>query len=199
MADASDDKRLFEALAAGGSGAEQALRTLYDQYARRLLGLLRSKGFTLEEAEEIVQESFLKLYQAGAKLGDVDAPKAYLYRTVINCSADYLRRKQKSAAEVGVEPTELAAAADGGVSADAGEHHGFMDCFEAAYDHFESSAPERALAVRLAIIEGMDGRELAAAIGRSYGAAREFLSQTRKRFQALLQDMCGDYVAEVGI
>ena len=191
-----DDQSLFEALAVGGSRAETALRKLYDHYARRLLGLLRGKGFTLEEAEEIVQETFLKLYQAGEKLRDVSAPKAYLYRTAINCSADLLRRKQKSSAEIGVEPAALASAADDTVGAASQRYDGFMDCFESAYDQFESEAPDRALAIRLAVIEGMDGRELAEAIGRSYGAAREFLSQTRKRFQAMLESLCGDYVSE---
>ncbi len=186
---------LFTRIAAGGKDASFALKDLYDAYARRLLGLMRSKGFSLEEAEEIVQESFLKLYQAGSSLESVDSPKAYLYRIVHNASTDYLRRKKRSSAEIGTEPAELAEAVDANVP-DSGSYDGFVDCFEAAFGSFEEDAPDRAYVVRLAIIEGMSGQELADAIGRSYGAAREFLSQTRKKFQQLLESMCGDYLSE---
>ncbi len=186
-----DDLALFAGLAAGGAQAERALASLYDEYARRLLGLLRSKGFTMEEAEDIVQEAFLKLYRAGKSLADVETPRAYLYRTVLNCSTDFLRRKKKAEPEMGVEPGELDAVADS-----PSEDEGFMDCLQGALGRFEAESPDRALAIRLAVIEGMTGQELADAIGRSYGAAREFLSQTRKRFQALLKELCADYIPE---
>ena len=117
-----DDLSHFAALAAGGTRAERALTALYEEYARRLLGLLRSKGFQLEEAEEIVQEAFLKLYQVGCALSEVESPKAYLYRTVLNCSTDFLRRKKKAAPEMGVEPAELDAVADSASDSD-----GFID------------------------------------------------------------------------
>lgn len=191
QADNDADLGHFAGLAAGGSAAERALESLYDEYARRLLGLLRSRGFMMEEAEEILQEAFLKLYQAGPTLADVEAPKAYLYRTAINCSTDFLRRKKKAELEIGVEPGQLDSMAE-----PPSEDDGFMDCLQGALEHFEDEAPERALAIRLAVIEGMTGQELADAIGRSYGATREFLSQTRKRFQALLQELCGDYLTE---
>ncbi len=188
VAIADSDLACFRALAAGGAGAERALTTLYDSYARRLLGLLRSKGFAMDEAEEIVQEAFLKLYQVRQNLDAVESPRAYLYRIVINCSTDFLRRKKKADPEIGVEPAELDAHA--GAEGD----DGFIDCLEGALHQFESDAPERALAIRLAVIEGMTGKELAEALGRSYGAAREFLSQTRKRFQSLLEEVCSDYL-----
>lgn len=195
MADPStQDRELFGALAAGGKRAEQALKRLYDTYARRLLGLLRSKGYTMDEAEEIVQESFLKLFQSSAKLAEVDLPKAYLYRVVMNCATDYLRTKRKADPEIGVDPEELAQASDASSDTSDSQYDGFMDCFEAAFSQFEAAAPDRAVVIRLAVIEGMSGHELAEAIGRSYGAAREFLSQTRKRFQDLLTDKCGDYL-----
>ena len=194
QADNAADLAHFASLAAGGAAAERALTALYDEYARRLLGLLRSKGFMIEEAEEILQEAFLKLYQARHKLADVETPKAYLYRTVLNCSTDFLRRKKKAEPEIGVEPDQLDSAA-----APQSEDEGFVDCLQGALVQFEAEAPERALAIRLAVIEGMTGQELADAIGRSYGAAREFLSQTRKRFQSLLQELCGDYLPQEAV
>jgi RNA polymerase sigma-70 factor, ECF subfamily len=190
----AEDRALFKALADGGPRSEKALKDLYDKYARRLLGLLRSKGYALQEAEDIVQDSFLKIYRTGTRLEEVDSPKAYLYRIVINCATDFLRRKAKAAPEVGVDPMELAAVADNATDIVGESFDGFMDCFEAAFDRFEADAPDRAIVVRLAIIEGMNGQELADAIGRSYGAAREFLSQTRKKFQQVLETMCGDYM-----
>ena len=158
--------------------------------------MLRGKGFALEEAEEIVQETFLKLYQSASNFRDVESPKAYVYRVVLNCANDFLRRQRKADPEVAVEPGEIERAADVREVTDSSAFDGFMDCFEAAYSRFENDAPESAFVVRLAIVEGMSGKELAVAIGRSYGAAREFLSQTRKKFQALLSRMCSDYMSD---
>ena len=91
---------LFRAIAGGGADAENAMAALHGAYARRLLGFVRSLGFSLEEAEDIVQESFLKIYRAGARLRDVESPRAYLYQTLRNCAADLLRRKRKAEMEL---------------------------------------------------------------------------------------------------
>lgn len=189
-----DDRRLFEALASGGSAAEAALRQIYDRYAKRLFGLLRSKGFVAEEAEEILQEAFLKLFRNADRADSIEAPKAYIYRTVINCGNDLLRKKQRAADETNVDEKTLESYLHNeGASAD-DANDGFVDCLAAAYARFERQSPERGLVIRLAVIEGMSGKEVAATIGRSHGAMREFLSQTRKKFQELLVELCGDYV-----
>ncbi len=192
--DEPSDRQLFASLASGGKRAEAALQALYERYARKLFGLMRSKGYNPDECEEILQESFLKLYKGAKQVADVEAPRAYLYRIVINCGNDLLRRKQKSGGEVLTDDEAQLETGENDSNLGEDRFDGFFDCLASAYARFEREAPERGLVIRLAVIEGMSGAEVAAAIGRSYSAAREFLSQTRKKFQALLLDVCGDYV-----
>ncbi len=200
MADENlDDKRLFGALARGGHTAEAALRHIYDRYAKRLFGLLRSRGFAGDESEEILQEAFLKLFKSADRVANISAPKAYLYRTVINCGNDLLRRKQRLADETSVDNEMLEGLANSDCASVDDSNDGFFDCLAVAYAKFEQESPERGLVIRLSVIEGMSGKEVAAAIGRSYGAMREFLSQTRKKFQALLVELCGEYVPSGGL
>ena len=192
--DSPDENQLFQAIASGGAAAEAALRQIYDRYARRLFGLLRSKGYSTDEAEEILQEAFLKLFRSADQVATVDSPKAYLYQTVINCGYDLLRRKRRISGETPLNNEALVRFTERNEATDCDAYDGFLDCLSVAYARFEQEAPERGLVIRLAVIEGMSGSEVAAAIGRSYGASREFLSQTRKKFQALLLELCGDYV-----
>lgn len=183
---------LFAAITRGGADAENAVAKLYDAYARPLLRFQRSRGFTLEEAEDIVQDGFLKLFLAGEKLLNVEAPRAYLYQTMLHAGHDLLRRKQRSAKEQTVEPDVLIETAEATSMPDNDGFDGFEDCLEAAFARFEADSPDRATAVLLGI-EGFSGQEIADVLERTYKAAREFLSQSRKRFRLLVDEMCGEY------
>ncbi len=189
---------VFRAIAGGGVDAENALAALHDAYARRLLGFVRSRGFTLEEAEDVVQESFLRMYRAGARLRDVESPRAYLYRTVQNCASDLLRQKRKAEKELAVEPDALVGLSEAKASREEDRYDGLGDCLDAAFTRFETEAPDRAFVIRLAVVEELNGREVAAALNRSYGAAREFLSQSRIRFRRLVSELCGEYLHAEG-
>ncbi len=191
---------MFRAISRGGVGAEKGVTEIYDTYARRLLGFVRTMGFTLDEAEDVVQESFLKIYRAGAKLRGVKYPRAYLYKTIRNSATNLLRQKKKVEDELVVDSNTLVTVAEKTATTATtatthdDQHLGFDDCLGKAFAKYESDDPDRAFVVRLAVVEGLDGHEIAAAIGRSYGAAREFLSQSRKRFRELVTRMCGDYL-----
>jgi RNA polymerase sigma-70 factor (sigma-E family) len=70
--------------------ADSALEQLYGEHYLRLVRLavllLRDPG----RAEEVVQDSFVAVYQRWDRLGDADVP-AYLRQTVVNRSRSVLR------------------------------------------------------------------------------------------------------------
>jgi DNA-directed RNA polymerase specialized sigma24 family protein len=68
----------------------------------------------------------------------------------------------------------------------------FVSCLERAFDAFRSAQPERAHAIELVAVQGLDHRELATALSRSTGAAREFLSQARRAFSHIYEQLCGE-------
>jgi len=195
-----DEQQCFARLAEGGTSAQRALTVLYDLNARKFLGFLHRRGFGRDDAEDIVQETFIKIAGLGSRAKDVKQARAYLWRTLTNCSHDWRRRQlndpleRVDKPEDEDDPTGVAGIGDG--SSAGQETDDFIDCLQGTLGVFEKENAEGAQAVELAVIEGFSGEELAEAIGRNYGAARQFLSQCRKKFQALLLERCHDYMPE---
>ncbi len=74
-------------------GSKDAFRVLYDRYGIKIhrfaFGYLKSE----EEAEELVQDVFLKLWDKRHLLNDSGNIKSYLYKVAVNTIYDFIRRK----------------------------------------------------------------------------------------------------------
>lgn len=77
------------------NGDEQAFRQVFHEHNAKLyhttLKLIKSET----EAQEIVQEVFLRLWLNRASLPKIDRPVAWLYRVASNLSLDALRRQAR--------------------------------------------------------------------------------------------------------
>ncbi len=94
-----DERALIRRAQRGDREAFEALVRLYDQEVLRLaLRLVR----TPEEAQDLYQEVFLKVYRSIGKFRLESRFSTWLYRVVMNVFYDHLRR-QKSRAEVPAE------------------------------------------------------------------------------------------------
>ncbi len=71
-----------------------SFESAFEQNKNRLLGLVMGIVQQQEDAEEIVQDVFVKLYHSKEELLDSALLNTWLYRVAINCSLDYLRRKK---------------------------------------------------------------------------------------------------------
>lgn len=86
----SDDE-LLPRLQAGDT---RAFRCLYDRYYGLILYVARRCGMDGMEAEDILQDTFLKLLQKAGTLRDATAIKSWLISTARNQAMDILRRRQ---------------------------------------------------------------------------------------------------------
>lgn len=74
------------------NGDRQAQRQLYDTYARRMFGVCLRYTKNREEAEEVLQEGLLKVFN---KIGDfkkAGSLESWIKRIIINTSLDFYRR-----------------------------------------------------------------------------------------------------------
>jgi RNA polymerase sigma factor (sigma-70 family) len=62
---------------------------------RRIKRLLRKRGRTPEEAEDLVQEAFLRLHVYMKERNEVRQPEAFMVRTALNLSVDLGRRSHR--------------------------------------------------------------------------------------------------------
>jgi RNA polymerase sigma factor (sigma-70 family) len=85
-------------------------------YWKRIRNYLRRRGRTLEDAEDLVQEAFLRLELYCREGREVLQPEAFLMRTACNLSVSHHRHVSRSPfatrLAAGVEPAALAHAPD---------------------------------------------------------------------------------------
>jgi RNA polymerase sigma factor (sigma-70 family) len=201
------ERDAFAQLAQGGGRAEAAIGSLYQLYAPRFRAFLRMRGVVQQQAEDVVHDVFVRVIEAGAegRLHDVESPRAYLWSALRNAFTDWARRAGRDRRRFAEPPGNPESDEDGGFEswlehasgtetgeADRKDH---VECVARAFERFRRQEPERATAIELAAIEGFEGRELAQALGKSHGAAREFLSQARRGLKALIQALCGGLYA----
>ena len=78
-------------------GDKEALRTLFEENKRKIFALAFQYTKNAEDAEDILQETFIKAYRFLDKYDFQNGVSfsPWLYRIGINCSIDYLRRHRK--------------------------------------------------------------------------------------------------------
>ena len=79
------------------TGDSEAFRVLVERHSRSIFRLAHRMTGNEQDAEDIVQESFLRAYKQLAKFDDRASFGTWLYRIATNCSLDLVRaRKRRS-------------------------------------------------------------------------------------------------------
>ena len=196
----NDDECVRE-IANGGAAQEAAISMLFERYYRKFMSYLTVRRIGPQDAEDIVQDVFVNVVNSlRDSKSEIKSARAYLYRSLHNRFVDHLRAKRPE-----VREAELAGSNDGDdssiierIAEKLGfeeEEHGFLECFQHALRAFFDDDQDSGTAIQMAV-EGFTGEELAEVLGRTHGAAREFLRQCRKKFQTLLRELCLDYLPE---
>lgn len=85
-------------------GDEVAFAELYDEFANRIYAFIRMKVFGSNEAEDILQDVFLKAWNGTKKLSLENLNySAWLYKVASNTINDHYRKHYKSAQTVPLE------------------------------------------------------------------------------------------------
>ena len=149
-------------LAATARGDRDAFATLYRRHAPASFGLaLRLLG-NRAEAEDVVHDVFLKLFDAAGDIRDADRLSAWLKRATANACSDALRARRPL-----VEPETLDQLASDARADD--------DC---EWPALLATVPHAARpVVWLAVVEGWTHAELADRFGRSESWSKSVLSR----------------------
>jgi len=115
---AGDDRNDVDLLQAVGEGDLSALGELVVRYQDPLLSLAGRMLGGRGEAEDVVQEAFLRVHRAAAGFRPKARVSTWLYRIVVNLCHDSLRRRRRAPAEWpedvadpdGIDPSRQAAA-----------------------------------------------------------------------------------------
>ena len=110
-------------------GEQAAFAELYDACADRLHHYLTLRLGSREDADDVLQNSFVRLAQGRHRLAGVKNLIAYLFKVARNESADFLERKGRESKFLSARGYELLFRSD-----DIGDHaaHELAECMTAA-------------------------------------------------------------------
>jgi RNA polymerase sigma-70 factor (ECF subfamily) len=89
MENTASDKYLVSRIA---EGDEQAFKKLFNRYFDRLFVFVEQLIHSKADAEEILQDTFLKVWQSHHLLANQDEPAKYIYVMARNRTISYLRK-----------------------------------------------------------------------------------------------------------
>jgi RNA polymerase sigma factor (sigma-70 family) len=73
----------------------RAQRELYDRYKARLMGLCRRYASGRDEAQDILQESFIKIFTRFLQLDDYERLESWMTRITINTAVNYYHQRKR--------------------------------------------------------------------------------------------------------
>lgn len=154
------------------------LTTAWSQYAPELRGWLRHRLTNPAEAEDLLQDLFLKALRQGDRFCSLQNARAWLFEVARNTLADRLRVARET-----VElPEDLSAPVDEFDMVDT-----LADCLSRVLS--ELSTEDRDV-ITLCDLQGMPQAEFAAARGLNLSAAKSRIQRARLRLRARMTQAC---------
>ncbi|BDF71461.1 DNA-directed RNA polymerase sigma-70 factor [Oscillospiraceae bacterium] len=144
---------------------------LVARHAQAVYRLAYARTGSREDAEDVTQETFLRLVRTAPEFADEDHCRAWLLRVAMNCAGDLFRSAWRRHTRPLEEAEQVPAPEEGGV-------------LEAVL-----ALPERYRApIHLFYYEGLSTAEIAAVLGKSEGAVRTRLSRARTMLRGVLEE-----------
>ena len=167
-------------------GDQEALKEIFNLYHKKVYRIAYGVVRQREDALDIVQEVFIKLFRSIKNFKGESHFYTYLYRMTMNTAIDYARKVKKSLAfslneEGAFEPSD---------GVEKRPDHVLLDkeLEEKVKVAMEKLPKDQRVALIFREVEGLSYQEMAEAIGCSIGTVMSRLHYGRKRMQELLKD-----------
>jgi RNA polymerase sigma-70 factor, ECF subfamily len=154
--------------------AEQSFQAFYDQTAAPLRAYVARVLGSATNANDIVQDAYLRLLRAAPATEDRQQLRALLFRIASNLMVDYWRRRQRERSAP--EDRTIATTSDPDVALR-------VDMARM----FGQLKPQQRQLLWMAYVEGADHREIATVLGLRERSVRVLLHRARQKLARLLQ------------
>ena len=159
-------------------GDRQAQSTLYAMFAPKMFVVSLRYSKSREEAEEVLQEGFLKVFQFLHQFRDEGSLEGWIRKIIVNCALQRLRSQSRLTPVVDIDPHK--------------EQFVLQDNIESRISSKEllqlvMSLPQAyKLVFNLYVFDGYKHREIAEILGISEGTSKSNLSDARTFLQKQL-------------
>ncbi len=167
-------------LAAVAAGDDSALRTLYQRHALAMLRLLRRLTSDARLAEDLLQESWLAVWQSAAAYRGEASVRGWLLGVTRRQAHNRLRRKEVEAVplEDSIDPPDPSGRVEEAVLAEAGRQE-VMTAIDAL-------SPPLAEVVHLALVAELGYRDIAVVLDIPVGTVKSRMANARKQLIEIL-------------
>jgi RNA polymerase sigma-70 factor (ECF subfamily) len=167
----TDDLQLAGGCAAGES---DAFAEVYRRFGERMKSIAFNHLGNIADAEDAVQETFVKLHRAARGFTGEAAFSTWLYRILVNTCLDMLRRRRRRIQEAPIDDTVAGLRAAPAVD----------DAKRMTLRKLLAALPEQRRSVFLLFeIEGLSHAEIAEILDISEGNSKWILFATKKQLQ----------------
>ena len=182
------DASLAALLRVDGKPRQSAVSQLYGKYGREFKSYFRHHGASDAQAEDLLQETFIKVIRSVAGWSGAGTLEAWLWAVARNTLLSQLRSDAPARATVSLDEQDPEVA-DRMVSRDAAANSdpADADCVKRGLAAFSEQFAEYAQVLERVAVDDWGYDELAQFRDCSAGAAREYLSQCRKRLWAFIR------------
>ena len=163
-------------------GDEQAFRQLIKLYERRVFNFIRGMTRNNEDAEDLVQEAFVKAYFNIKSLKSSSSFKSWLFRIAYNLALDFIRKKRPNIIDVEDNLRE-SFIGSGNPKAELSREHlrrNVKKCMNLLNEQQKSI-------LSLCDLEGMSYQEIAETLGIPFGTVQSRIFYARKKLKELLE------------
>jgi len=170
-----------------------AFETLVERYQNRLVGILFHLVGNLQEAEDLCQEAFLRIYKARKGYRPRSKFSTWLFTIANNLALNHLRRRGRSPGlSVAGSATDSQAAVSVGQQLEAREETPSAQMRQAELADLVREAvavlnEDQKMAVLLNKFEEMSYAEIATIMGRSPAAVKSLLARARNQLREQLE------------
>jgi RNA polymerase sigma-70 factor (ECF subfamily) len=96
-----------ELIKACRNGERAAQKRLYDAYAPQMMGVCYRYAQSLQEAEDMLQDAFIRVFSNLDQFRSEGEPGAWIRRIVVNCAINAIRKRKMQISSWDNQPEEL--------------------------------------------------------------------------------------------
>jgi RNA polymerase sigma-70 factor (ECF subfamily) len=165
---------LSESVAAAAVTEQEFVR-LYERAAPALRSYLRLLCRNAALADDLLQDSFLKMLRIDVSRLEEHQLKSYLYKAATSVATDHFRAKKRELHSLGDLPGDSQSIAD-------------LDLPHDMNRALRALKPQQQVLLWLAYVEGFEHREIAPLLGLSETSVRVILFRARQQLAAVLNE-----------
>jgi len=156
------------------------LERLWDQYSRRLRAFIRSRVWDDAEAEDILQEVFIRIHRHLCCQPEWDKPQSWIYQIARNLIIDHYRRRRETVQLPQGLPAEP----------DLPEEDPEAELALSLKEMINELPEPYRQALLLTVYEGLSQKQLAESVGISLSGAKSRVQRARGKLRNMLLRCC---------